>query len=142
LAPPNKLGLSTVALSGLDSRLSLPLGGSGGGDSVSPYYRKDVREAERIRRLELEVSQLKSILAKQVSFDGSTVVDQSPSTQQHEPDTSQEHTLPSYLQNPETGADKEELRFFRGKEFKTRYFGPHSASLAFSEVPYPFSSLN
>lgn len=136
LAPPNKLGLSNAALAGFDSRLSLPNGGSGD----SSYYRKDGRESDRIRRLELELAQLKNIILKQhSSLDGSTVTDQSPPLQKL-------HTAPG--EDQEIGAQfgynqfadavnnesKEELRFLRGKEFKTRYFGPHSASRAFSEL--------
>ncbi|KAK3903876.1 multidrug resistance regulator 1 [Staphylotrichum tortipilum] len=131
LAPPNKLGLPPTALAGLDARLSLP---STGGES--PYFRKDARESDRIRRLELEVAQLKSLLIKQVSLDGSTVQDRSPlnhpkSDAEPEPP---EVEIPPFLQTQETSADREELRFFRGKEFKTRYFGPHSAFLAFQEL--------
>ncbi|KAK3304098.1 uncharacterized protein B0T15DRAFT_230268 [Chaetomium strumarium] len=133
LAPPNKLGLPPTALAGLDARLSLP---STGGES--PYFRKDGREADRIRRLELEVAQLKSLLTKQISsLDGSTVQDRSPPDHpKSDADAEAEHevVLPPFLQTQQTCADREELRFFRGKEFKTRYFGPHSAFLAFQEL--------
>ena len=94
-------------------------------------YRKDTREAERIRRLELEVAQLKTMLAKQnsASVDGSTVVDRSPaSVAKADPGPEIEILLPSCFQYKDTGADKE-VRFFRGQEFKNRYFGPHSAFL-------------
>ncbi len=134
LAPPNKLGLPPTALAGLDARLSLP---STGGES--PYFRKDARETDRIRRLELEVAQLKSLLIKQVSLDGSTVQDRSPldhPKSDAEPEAP-EVEIPPFLQTQTTSADREELRFFRGKEFKTRYFGPHSAFLAFQEVSRP-----
>lgn len=130
LAPPNKLGLPPTALAGLDARLSLP---STGGES--PYFRKDSRESDRIRRLELEVAQLKNLLVKQVSFDGSTVQDRSPPDHpKSDAEADREVEVPPFLQTQETCADREELRFFRGKEFKTRYFGPHSAFLAFQEV--------
>lgn len=134
LAPPNKLGLPPTALAGLDARLSLP---STGGES--PYFRKDGRESDRIRRLELEVAQLKNLLVKQVSLDGSTVQDRSPLLDHPKSDVEPEPEVevPPFLQTQETVADREELRFFRGKEFKTRYFGPHSAFLAFQEVCYP-----
>lgn len=99
----------------------------------------EVRETDRIRRLELEVAQLKGLLAKQVSgsLDGSTVNDHSPP--QHRPDNDEaevEATPPPPIFAPtqDPFADNEELRFFRGKEFKTRYFGPRSAFLAFKEV--------
>ncbi|KAL2145213.1 hypothetical protein VTI28DRAFT_7722 [Corynascus sepedonium] len=131
LAPPNKLGLPTTALAGLDARLSLP---STGGES--PYFRKDGRESDRIRRLELEVAQLKSLLVKQVSsLDGSTVQERSPpDLPKSDAEPEPEVEVPPFLQTQVTCADKEELRFFRGKEFKTRYFGPHSAYLAFQEL--------
>ncbi|KAK0741851.1 hypothetical protein B0T21DRAFT_120749 [Apiosordaria backusii] len=135
LAPPNKLGLSQGALTGLDSRLSLP---STGGES--PYFRKDGRELDRIRRLELEVAQLRNLLVSKgggASIDGSTLQDHSPPEPKHAEDDEhekEEPELPPFLQVQTTTADKEELRFFRGKEFKTRYFGPHSAFLAFQEA--------
>ncbi|KAL2196012.1 fungal-specific transcription factor domain-containing protein [Corynascus similis CBS 632.67] len=131
LAPPNKLGLPPTALAGLDARLSLP---STGGES--PYFRKDGRESDRIRRLELEVAQLKSLLVKQVSsLDGSTVQERSPpDLPKSDAEPEPEVEVPPFLQTQVTCADKEELRFFRGKEFKTRYFGPHSAYLAFQEL--------
>lgn len=130
LAPPNKLGLSQTALSGIDVRLSLP---STGGES--PYFKRDGREADRIRRLELEVAQLKAIITKN-SSDGSTVQENFASESKPEENDANDEILelPSYLRAQATTADKEELRFFRGKEFKTRYFGPHSAYLAFHEV--------
>ncbi|EAA27628.3 hypothetical protein GE21DRAFT_2839 [Neurospora crassa] len=136
LAPPNKLGLSHSALAGFDSRLSLPNGGSGD----SSYYRKDARESERIRRLELEIAQLKNIVLKQhASLDGSTVTDNSPPMQKlHAASGEDQEIGAQYGYNQFSDAvndeSKEELRFLRGKEFKTRYFGPHSASRAFSEL--------
>lgn len=135
LAPPNKLGLSQGALTGLDSRLSLP---STGGES--PYFRKDGRDLDRIRRLEMEVAQLRNLLTNKqggASVDGSTLQDHSPPEPKHHEDDErdkEEPELPQFLRVQTTTADKEELRFFRGKEFKTRYFGPHSAFLAFQEV--------
>ncbi|KAK1761090.1 multidrug resistance regulator 1 [Echria macrotheca] len=133
LAPPNKLGLAPTALAGLDVRLSLP--SSGGGEST--FLRRDSRETDRIRRLELEVAQLKGLLTKQVSsLDGSTINDHSPPVLrpevEAEPVVNTTHPLFQPTQDP--FADKEELRFFRGKEFKTRYYGPRSAFLAFSEL--------
>ncbi|KAK3387562.1 hypothetical protein B0H63DRAFT_159975 [Podospora didyma] len=132
LAPPNKLGLSQTALAGFDSRLSMPL--VGGGDS--PYYRKDARETERIRRLELEVAHLKGLLPKQLSLDGSTVQEHSPRVDKIIDSQPDDHigfdNLGSYL---DPGCpDKSELRFFRGKGFKTRYYGPHSAFLAVQDL--------
>lgn len=140
LAPPNKLGLSHSALTGFaDSRLSLPNGGSGD----ASHYRKDIRgETERIRRLEHEIAQLKKIVLQQQggSLDGSTAADNSPPGQKllnNAPGEDQEIGAQyGYNQFADAVNDesKEELRFLRGKEYKTRYFGPHSASRAFSEV--------
>ncbi|KAH8878650.1 hypothetical protein GQ53DRAFT_858426 [Thozetella sp. PMI_491] len=131
LAPPNKLGLSQSALAGLDARLSLPLAGP-----EAAYYRRDSsRDHDRIRRLEIELSQLRSYLAKGVSLDGSTVLDRSPaSLQKAEAQVESDTQLTPFLQYQQGGAEADELRFFRGKEFKTRYFGPHSAALAFHEL--------
>ncbi|KAK5662875.1 hypothetical protein OQA88_6286 [Cercophora sp. LCS_1] len=137
LAPPNKLGLAQSALAGLDVRLSLP---SSGGESAALFRRAgDIREADRIRRLELEVAQLKGLLSKQVSgsLDGSTVNDHSPPLHRPENDEAEVEATPpppifAPTQDPFT--ENEELRFFRGKEFKTRYFGPRSAFLAFKEL--------
>lgn len=125
----------------------------------APTYRKDLdvsaardaaRDHDRIRKLELEVTQLKNLLsARVVSTDGSTVVaDGSPADQRRdEPPVAgrneQDEGDPgdpgsplfpiNHINDPMT-LDKDELRFFRGKEFKTRYFGPHNACMAFSEV--------
>lgn len=133
LAPANRLGFSQNPL--FDTRLSLPPGVAAGADSL--LYRKDaLREHDRIRKLELEVAQLKNIIAKQVSLDGSTEVDNSQ-THHQKPEPRQpevEPNLPSFIQYQQDLCDKEELRFFRGKEFKTRYFGPHSTYHAFAEL--------
>jgi hypothetical protein len=83
---------------------------------------------------------LKQLVAKQAGAcsDGSTVVEQSPANHIAEPEppsTEQvQALLPSSLRKQEVPGDKEEIRFFRGKEFKTRFFGPQSAYLAFSEL--------
>ncbi|TLD09886.1 hypothetical protein PgNI_05797 [Pyricularia grisea] len=145
LAPPAKNGLSQGALSSFESRLSHPPPPPG-------EYRRDSilsRDNDRIRRLESEVAQLKNLLLAKVgssSLDGTaTLADGSPA----------EHSKPDYASeivpgtppprppnNPEqdNAAEEDELRFFRGKEFKTRYFGPHNAYMAFSELTslYPF----
>ena len=131
LAPPNKLGLARGALSGLNVRLSLP--STGGAESSS--FRKEPRDSDRIRRLELEVAQLKGVLAGKVSLDGSTTNnDPSPSTR-HDPEIEVAGTPPpSFPPSQEPYANKDELRFFRGKGFKTRYYGPRSAFRAFAEL--------
>ena len=130
LAPPAKNGISADALS---SRLLLP-GGSG---DLSLYRRDTARDSDRIRRLELEVVQLKNLLSRHSASDEGTTLNQdSPRKELAKGFTADETPLPSYLAEraPECTAEEEELRFFRGKDFKTRYYGPHSAFMAFSEV--------
>lgn len=143
-----KPAISPNVLGSLDGRLSLP---SITGDSLL-FPRKDaLREHERIRKLEVEVAQLKTLLlaskqVSQASLDGgSTVVEHSPATQDVDDAEARvdvraevEAPLPSFLQSQAEGTgDKDELRFHRRKEFKTRYFGPHSAYQAFAEVCSP-----
>ncbi|RDA91132.1 hypothetical protein CP533_0461 [Ophiocordyceps camponoti-saundersi (nom. inval.)] len=83
---------------------------------------------ERLRRLELEISQLKSQLAR--PYDGSTIGGtHSPST--YKDDTAEIHEC---IEAVNLAGEKGELRFFRGKGFRTRYFGPHNASMAFVEL--------
>lgn len=49
-----------------------------------------------------------------------------------DPELVPETKLPEFMQY---GHDADnEMRFFRGKEFRTRYFGPHNASMAFSQL--------
>lgn len=132
LAPPNKLGLSQSPLASFDTRLSLP---NGGGREASPYRKDPLRDHDRIRKLELEITQLKALVVKQVGLDGTTIAEQSPTTQPSEDKPEEEPKVPPFIQSQhEASSDKDELRFFRGKEFKTRYFGPYNACVAFSEV--------
>ncbi|RCI11928.1 hypothetical protein L249_4210 [Ophiocordyceps polyrhachis-furcata BCC 54312] len=83
---------------------------------------------ERLRRLELEMSQLKSQMAR--PYDGSTVGGtRSPST--YEDDAAEIHEC---IEAVNLAGENGELRFFRGKGFRTRYFGPHNVSMAFVEL--------
>ncbi|KAH6608037.1 c6 zinc finger domain-containing [Trichoderma cornu-damae] len=115
------------------------------GDAVSGFSPRDSELArqdhDRIRRLELEITQLKSLLSRPgaASLDGSTVVGtNSPSTQKDEaladgearPRAEEQEIIEKSGMAGENG----ELRFFRGKGFRTRYFGPHNASMAFVEL--------
>ncbi|KAH7347863.1 hypothetical protein B0T11DRAFT_292016 [Plectosphaerella cucumerina] len=120
--------------------------GIGGDFSAAPrdtdagVFREAVKDHDRIRRLELEVAQLKQQLTSHssVSFDGSTVAaTNSPLTHKDE--------VPESPSDPEADTvhpacygyadnEKAEMRFFRGKEFRTRYFGPHNATMAFLEL--------
>ncbi|KAJ6788602.1 hypothetical protein PWT90_05498 [Aphanocladium album] len=117
-------------------------------DAVAGFAQRDPdvlrQDHDRIRRLELEIAQLKTQLLRpgaSASFDGSTIAGtNSPATQKEE--TSPQDADPN-APRPEvqecidaTNAsdEKVELRFFRGKGFRTRYFGPHNASMAFVEL--------
>lgn len=138
LAPPAKNGLSQTALSTFEARLPLP---NGAAQDLSAYRRDASRDADRIRRLEQEVSQLKSILTRVPHSDESvTLNEDSPRKTDLEDVDVQDHIpTPSACGNSYHGytPEADELRFFRGKEFRTRYFGPHNALMAFSEVRPP-----
>ncbi|KAK8141235.1 hypothetical protein G3M48_000478 [Beauveria asiatica] len=117
-------------------------------DAVAGFASRDPdvlrQDHDRIRRLELEIAQLKTQLLRpgaSASFDGSTIAGtNSPATQK---DETSPHDADPNAPRPEiqecidaTNAsdEKVELRFFRGKGFRTRYFGPHNASMAFVEL--------
>lgn len=117
-------------------------------DAVAGFAQRDPdvlrQDHDRIRRLELEIAQLKTQILRpgaSASFDGSTIAGtNSPATQK---DETSPHDADPNAPRPEvqecidaTNAsdEKVELRFFRGKGFRTRYFGPHNASMAFVEL--------
>ncbi|CAK7273594.1 hypothetical protein SEPCBS57363_005729 [Sporothrix epigloea] len=111
-------------------------------------------DGDRMRRLELEVAQLKQLLASAAGLaangtnplqkllapsDGSATLhdDDSPREQDGGRVTSPPMTFVETIYGSGGAAAMQvgdELRFFRGKEFKTRYFGPHNACMAFSEL--------
>ncbi|CAK7236938.1 hypothetical protein SCUCBS95973_009778 [Sporothrix curviconia] len=184
LAPPAKNGLSQGALANFESRISAltgglgsgPLGpgggmgGAGAGGSymsdagIVPPYRRDSHrsgsgpsalvDGDRMRRLELEVAQLKQLLASAAGMaannanplqkllapsDGSATLhdDDSPLDKDGGRAPSPPTTFVETIYGSSGAAAMQvgdELRFFRGKEFKTRYFGPHNACMAFSEL--------
>lgn len=115
--------------------------GIGIGGDVAPGFTSR-EDHERIRRLELEITQLKNQLTRPpggaASFDGSTVAGTtSPSTQKDETLADGEGPRPDVqecIDASNMSGEKGELRFFRGKGFRTRYFGPHNASMAFVEL--------
>ena len=116
------------------------------GDSLSPRDSDVVRQDhDRIRKLEVEITQLKNLLQRGGgnSLDGSTVgATSSPGTQKDDNQEGDAATRPEVQECIEAvqasannlSGDKGELRFFRGKGFRTRYFGPHNATMAFVEL--------
>ncbi|OAQ74347.1 C6 zinc finger domain-containing protein [Pochonia chlamydosporia 170] len=114
--------------------------GIGGGDGPSGFSSRE--DHERIRRLELEIAQLKNQLTRpggSGSFDGSTVAaTDSPATRKDENlaenDGAPRPEVQECIDAGNMSGEKGELRFFRGKGFRTRYFGPHNASMAFVEL--------
>jgi hypothetical protein len=126
-----------------------------GGEATSSNRDADLhvpaqasKDQDRLRRLEHEVAHLKAQLIRQAasSFDGSTIAaTNSPSTQKDEAGDLPHHEQDMLANYPDDGpatGDNPELRFFRGKEFRTRYYGPHNASMAFTEVSGQFSIFN
>lgn len=110
-------------------------------DSLSPRDSDVIRQDhDRIRKLELEIAQLKNQLRPgAASYDGSTIAaTNSPVTQKDDTVGDEEMApRPEVQECIDAGnmlGDKGELRFFRGKGFRTRYFGPHNASMAFVEL--------
>ncbi|KAI4868146.1 hypothetical protein F4820DRAFT_150759 [Hypoxylon rubiginosum] len=97
----------------------------------SSVLRDAARDHERIRRLELEVAQLRGTLAKQASLDGSTIA-ASPSTLK---DSAKEGQ--SALSNPSftpKNCEAHEYQNLRGHDFKTKYYGPHNAWSSLQEL--------
>ncbi|KAI0809725.1 hypothetical protein GGR55DRAFT_648968 [Xylaria sp. FL0064] len=94
------------------------------------------RDHERIRKLELEVAQLKSALTKQSSMDGSTIA-ASPATNRDAtvkdtPPTLWPHPGPAVFGNPD------EIARIKGRHnamcFRSRYCGPHNAWSSLKEI--------
>ncbi|KAI0467848.1 hypothetical protein F4859DRAFT_492832 [Xylaria cf. heliscus] len=93
-----------------------------------------VRDHERIRKLELEVAQLRNALGKQSSVDGSTIV-ASPATTR---DASKD-TPPGYWNHPGAGfVNPDDTARIKAVEnpmcFKSRYHGPHNAWSSLREI--------
>ncbi|KAI0136819.1 C6 zinc finger domain-containing protein [Xylariales sp. AK1849] len=107
---------------------------------VDPSPRDAIKDHDRIRKLELEVAQLRSALSKQASSVDGTTVAASPSTLKEGPKESPlDIPLPSFMQRPGRG-DGLEFKFVRGHNFKTRFFGPHNAWSSLKELAgiHPF----
>ncbi|KAI2611600.1 uncharacterized protein GGS25DRAFT_202239 [Hypoxylon fragiforme] len=97
----------------------------------SSVLRDAARDHERIRRLELEVAQLRATLSKQISLDGSTMVE-SPSTLKDSAKDGQ--SVPSNPSFTPQNVESSEYHNLRGHDFKTRYFGPHNAWSSLEEL--------
>ncbi|OTA97228.1 hypothetical protein M434DRAFT_392180 [Hypoxylon sp. CO27-5] len=99
---------------------------------VEPSLLRDAnRDHERIRRLELEVAQLRGTLSKQASVDGSTIV-ASPSTLKDSVKDGQ--SVPSNPSFTPQNVEVPEYQNLRGHDFKTKYFGPHNAWSSLQEL--------
>lgn len=94
----------------------------------STLLAPDRDDDHRLRRLELEIAQLKSQLGR--PYDGSTL----GGTHSPQPDEDETMEVQECIEAVNLSGEKGELRFFRGKGFRTRYFGPHNASMAFVEL--------
>ncbi|KAI1449335.1 hypothetical protein F5Y02DRAFT_206700 [Annulohypoxylon stygium] len=94
--------------------------------------RDAARDHERIRRLELEVAQLRGTLSsKQSSLDGSTIV-ASPATLKDSIKDGQ--SVPSNPSFTPQNIEAPEYQHLRGHDFKTKYFGPHNAWSSLQEL--------
>ncbi|KAI1427515.1 hypothetical protein F5Y12DRAFT_736997 [Xylaria sp. FL1777] len=99
-----------------------------------PVLKETARDHERIRKLELEVAQLKSALTKQSSMDGSTVA-ASPATNRD----AAKDTPPTFWPHPAAGfGNAEDIARIKAKHnamcFRSRYCGPHNAWSSLKEI--------
>lgn len=98
------------------------------------------QDDDRIRRLELEVCRLKNQLLQPAAAVASSSA--SPTGRKHEAlagagpgnGLDPRPEVQECFEAAQASVDKEELRFFRVKGFRTRYFGPRNASMAFVEL--------
>ncbi|KAI0870556.1 hypothetical protein GGS24DRAFT_99905 [Hypoxylon argillaceum] len=92
------------------------------------------RDHERIRKLELEVAQLRNALAKQSSVDGSTIVASPATTREATKDTPPAH----WPQSVVPFVDPDGVARMKASEnamcIKNRYCGPHNAWSALKEI--------
>jgi hypothetical protein len=113
-------------------------------DAVLPHrdletslaMRDAAKDHDRLRKLELEIAQLRAVVAKQAaSIDGSTAV-ASPATTKDVTKESPSQLpllpLPPFLKDGR--GDGLEFNCIRGRNFKTRFFGCHCAWSSFSEL--------
>ena len=123
----------------------LPVGGEGrrptnGQPPIRPLVdnvvlRDTARDHERIRKLELEVAQLRSALTKQSSMDGSTVA-ASPATNR---DVAKDTPPSTFWPHPSSAfLTPDEIARLKSKHnamcFRSRYCGPHNAWSSLKEI--------
>ncbi|KAI1431560.1 hypothetical protein GGR50DRAFT_697913 [Xylaria sp. CBS 124048] len=105
--------------------------GDGEGDNV--ILKNASRDRERIRKLELEVAQLRSVLAKQPSMDGSTA-NASPATARD----GNKDALPAWAHLGAASRDPDEIlpssAVMNSIDLKTKYAGPHNLWSSLSEL--------
>lgn len=127
-------GFSELATAGSRS-LPADLNGLGVRRDIDATLKDAAKDHDRIRKLELEIAQLRSALSKQTSIDGTTIAT-AQSTAANE-DVGKESALdipvPSFLRRCKPG-DGLDFKFVRGHNFKTRFFGPHNAWSSFKEL--------
>ncbi|KAI1186404.1 hypothetical protein F5B17DRAFT_403844 [Nemania serpens] len=104
--------------------------------SVDGTVSKDAaRDHERIRKLELEVAQLRNALAKQPPLDGSTVV-ASPATTR---DATKDTPPALWTQPVNSFSDPDRIARLKAAEnpmfLKSRYCGPRNAWSSLKEIP-------
>ncbi|KAI1820938.1 hypothetical protein F4861DRAFT_542476 [Xylaria intraflava] len=97
-------------------------------DADGTVLKDAARDHDRIRKLELEIAQLRNALAKQSSVDGSTIAG-SPATAKD----ARKDTPPAFFPHASVAASADPDGFSPAKaiknamNFKTRYAGPHNA---------------
>ncbi|KAL1844749.1 hypothetical protein VTK73DRAFT_1856 [Phialemonium thermophilum] len=105
-----------------------------------PSSSSEDRLHDRIQHLEDELSKLKDALSRQGGYDGGHTRERllSPGGQPSRNDSATiEVALPSSLSqfhHDDNIPDKDEFSFFRGEDLQTRFFGPHNACMAFSQL--------
>ncbi|KAI1262283.1 hypothetical protein F5Y18DRAFT_397872 [Xylariaceae sp. FL1019] len=121
-APPENAAVSF----GQESRRS-----TGNTPPVTTTVLKDAaRDHERIRKLELEVAQLRNALSKQSSMDGTTIVASPSTTKDASKDTPPGLNIHAFIE----GGGCEAKNRKKAATFKNRYFGPHNVWSSLKEL--------
>ncbi|KAI1330666.1 fungal-specific transcription factor domain-containing protein [Xylariaceae sp. FL0255] len=114
---------SPLVAFGSDGRRTTGIPPVVGRDLTSAVLKDVSKDQDRIRKLELEVAQLRTALAKQVSVDGNTLVATPSSMRDKETPPGQHYH--SFL---EAGGEMERIKCKReGNEFRVRYYGPNNS---------------